>query len=107
MRASILSGLAGVLVVVVAAIGPTEAAFTATTESPANSWATTTLSPPSGLTLAQSCEPAATIAFRSSTQSQGEGTSLTLSTPAGVVANDVLLAQLVTDSQVTLTAPAG
>jgi hypothetical protein len=77
-------------------------AFSATTGTPANSLAADRLSPPSGLSAAQSCSAPPTIAFRAATTASGTDT-LTLPAPAGTVAGDLLLAQVA--HAYTTTAP--
>ena len=69
--------------------------------------ATDRLAPPSGLTVVQTCTPSASIAFRAASSAKGS-TSLTLPTPAGTVAGDVLVAQVANRYEAyPLSAPSG
>jgi len=89
------------------ALPPAHAVFSDTTGNAANLLAADRLAPPSGLTATQTCSYAS-ITFRANTTASGTD-SLTLAAPAGTVANDVLLAQVVHayTTTVVLTPPSG
>ena len=104
--------IAAVAVLAVAAVvAPqavaSEAAFTAAVQNSGNDLRALTVQPPTGFTVTQQCTQSAAVTFRAATDAQGQGGSQTLSTPAGVAAGDVLLAQIVTRDNVALTPPNG
>jgi len=87
---------AAVLVLVtLARLEVSGAAFTATTADSGNDWAATSLQPASDLSAAQVCTNDPVPALRASSTSSAVADGLiTISRPAGVVAGDVMLAAL-------------
>ena len=84
------------------------ATFSSTTQNVGNSFSAATLAAPSNFTVSQSCTgPGTAIAFRAQSTATGSS-SLTLARPTGVVAGDVMIAQVAHRfGQTTLSAPTG
>lgn len=100
--------LAAVLALLLASasLDATSAAFSAGTSNPGNAWSAGRLAPPTGLTAVQTCS-AGSIVFQNATRAKGSA-SLSLPTPAGTAAGDLLLAQVTNrGGQAELTAPSG
>ncbi len=94
LRGRHLLALGAVLALVgaVLALPPVSAVFTATTANPANALAADRLQPPSGLTASAVCT-GTPVGLRSVSTGSGT-TSVTLPTPSGTVAGDVLVAHI-------------
>jgi hypothetical protein len=108
-RALVLrTALALPLLVVPLAFSTTGAAFTASTGDTGNSASTASLSPPSGLSVSQTCA-ASPITVRGASSASSTNGSLVLATPAGTAANDVLIAQVTNryDGTYAIGSPAG
>ena len=107
-RALLVRLCVGLAVLLLPATFPlTAASFTGSTADDGNSVAAAEVAAPSGLGVTQSCSPAATIAFRAASSATGVD-SLTLPTPSGTTAGDVLVAQVANRyTAYTLTAPSG
>jgi hypothetical protein len=84
------------------------AAFTGATSDTGNSVASGSVAPPTGFAAGQTCT-VSTVTFRNQTSTSSTNGTLALSTPAGVVANDLLLAHVTNryDAGYTITPPAG
>ena len=104
-RAALVAAVVGLVATMV---GFTIAAFSATTSNSNNSFAAGTVLPPSGFSVTETCAGgAAAIAFRSASSAKGKD-SLTIATPSGVTAGDVMVAQVSNRNGLpTLTAPPG
>ena len=108
LRRRHLPALVAVLALVVAVLTlPTASAvFTSTTANPANTLATDRLQPPSGLTARAVCT-GSPVGLRGSSTGSGT-TSVTLPTPSGTVAGDVLVAHVAhRDPASSVIPPAG
>jgi hypothetical protein len=84
------------------------AAFSGTTTDAGNMVSSGQVAPPADLAVSRTCTPSATITFRSATTAGGID-SLVLARPAGTVAGDVLVAQVINrgGEQGGLQVPAG
>ena len=86
---------------------PSGAAFSAATSDAGNEVTTAEVAAPSSFAAAQTCAAGPGITYRSATSSWGVD-SLTLTTPTGTTAGDVLVAQVTNrHTAYTLTPPAG
>jgi hypothetical protein len=93
------AGPVGLVVALVVLLAPSafpmaSAAFSGTTTDAGNVVLSGQVAPPTGLAVSRTCTPSATITFRSATTAGGID-SLVLARPAGTVAGDVLVAQVI------------
>jgi hypothetical protein len=100
--------LASVVAVLLAATAvPGAQALISDSSSVTTSVTTSQLAMPSDLAVTYTCTPPATIVLRGASTDTGSG-SLTIATPAGTQAGDVLIAQVANrNGAASLTAPAG
>jgi hypothetical protein len=105
-----LARLLGVLVLLtlVTTMPAADAAFSDSASLPSTTIATNQLMPPTGLTVSPTCVPPATVVFRGASSGSGQD-KLTITKPAGVQADDVLVAQVTNSNGLytNLNAPAG
>ncbi|MDQ3990998.1 MAG: hypothetical protein M3245_01635 [Actinomycetota bacterium] len=96
--------VSGAWVTAAAQTGETAAGF-AGSAATTSSLSAATLAPPTWFAASQECVPDGTVGFRAATSATGRG-SLTLATPGGVAAGDVLVAQVaIRSSDTPVTAP--
>jgi len=105
-----LARLLGVLVLLtlVTTMPAADAAFSDSASLPSTTIATNQLLPPTRLTVSHTCVPAATVFFRGASSASGQD-KLTITKPAGVQVDDVLVAQVTNSNGLytNLNAPAG
>jgi hypothetical protein len=108
-RGLVVSVVLGVVFVALGIVGWTSGAFWSAAANDGNNWSADTLAPPSGFSVTQSCSSVSeTIAFRGATSGGGTEGALTIARPSGVVAGDVLIAQVANRGMGTVaTAPPG
>jgi len=94
--------------VAIGLVGWTSGAFSSAAANGANNWSADTLAPPSGFSVTQTCTSTTeTIAFRGTTSNTGQD-GLVLFPPAGLVAGDVMIAQVANRTGASpSSAPAG
>ncbi|HLM03647.1 MAG TPA: hypothetical protein VK402_00510 [Blastococcus sp.] len=105
-----LTRLAGVFVVLLAmtAVPAADAAFSDSASLPTTTISTNTLAPPTNIAVSQSCTPPPPVVFRGASSNRAQD-QLTIATPVGTQAGDVLVAQVANRSGLFsgLTAPSG
>lgn len=110
LLAAVAAALAALaLVLTPAALDGARASFSATTTNAGDELGTTRLEPPSGLAVTQDCAAAPAITQRTATTAEtptAGAASVTLTTPAGTMAGDLLVAHIgYHDGAVAFTAP--
>jgi hypothetical protein len=85
----------------------TSASFAASTADDANSASAATISPPSALAVTQQCTTTPAPVYRTATGGSTGSNSLTISTPAGIQAGDLLIAVIANRDSWPLPTPAG
>jgi hypothetical protein len=97
-----------VLLTAVTSVPAAVAAFSDSASLPSTTIATNQLMPPTGLTVSPTCVPPATVVFRGASSGSGQD-KLTITKPAGVQADDVLVAHVTNSNGLytNLNAPAG